>query len=192
MIQKGLTFALILACTATAQVDSIITPTFHAELSVVTMPDSLDFVRADTTLLQFNWAVQFRVFKNGLDAPDIFNLGIKYSAIPGSGGFRSSVMSSCEWSLERRSPEGTFYRIGDMNFSSTDSSFIMSAEVNPVFLEGLDSVQLFGVTDCAPEGRFRLRDTTDFGPEDELIWDKVGDISDRRFDIRFLKGELVR
>ncbi|MCK5832125.1 hypothetical protein KAH81_00475 [bacterium] len=181
----------VLALSAFAQTDSAETPVFHAELSLVALPDSLVFTRSDTSLLQFNWAVRFRIFKDSLNAPELFNLGIKYIEEPGEGSFKSTVHADCSWALERKSPEGTFYRIGDMNLVKTDSSWLMTAEVSAFFLEGTDSIQFQGVTDCAPEGRFKLRDITDYGSPGNLLWDKVGDISDRRFDIRFVRGELT-
>ncbi len=174
-----------------AKPDTVSTPSFHAEIGLVEMPDSLAFARSDSALLQFNWSVRFRAFKDSSLVPEIFNLGVKYYESPGEGFYRSTVLKSCGWSLERRGTERSFYRIGDMNLMRTDSSFVMSAMVNPVFLEGLDSIQYFGVTDYVPTGQYRLRDVTDFSPIGELRWDKVGEISDRRFDIRFAWAELV-
>ncbi|HHS50771.1 MAG TPA: hypothetical protein ENN07_06615 [candidate division Zixibacteria bacterium] len=179
---------LILLMAMAAIAEKPLPTTFYAEMNLIQMPDSLEFVRSDSSALQFQWAVRFRLFKDGLDAPDVFSLGIKYHELPGEGTFNSTVWETCSWGFERRSQEGTFYRIGDMMLRQSDSSWVMSAEVNPFFLEGIDSLQLFGVTDCAPGGRFRLRDITDFGPPEELIWDRVGDISDRRFDIRWVRG----
>ena len=180
-----------IAFVAVAEEDTVFVPTFRAEIGLVEMPDSLIFMRSDSALLQYNWSVRFRVFKDSSSVPDVFNLGVKYREIPGEGSFRSNLLRACEWGLERRGAERSFYRIGDMDLLCTDSSFIMSAEPNPFFLEGLDSVQIYGVTDFVPTGQYRLRDVTDYGSPGKLRWDQVGDISDKRFDIRFVRAELL-
>lgn len=161
------------------------------EMGLPQMPDTLDFIRSDSALIRYNWSVRLRFFADSSETPDIFSLSLKYVESPGEGTFRTHYLKACGWSLDRLGRERSFYRIGELELSPTDSSLVMTALINPAFLNDLDSVQVYGVIDIVSEAGFRLRDMTNYGPLGKKIRDPVGDMTDRRFDIRFVKAEIL-
>ncbi len=166
-------------------------PRIIAEMGLPQMPDTLIFARSDSALMQYGWSVRLRLFPDSSVTPDIFSLSLKYVEEPGEGTFEAHYLRACEWGLERLGRERSFYRIGDMTLAESDSSLLMSAVINPAFLKDIDSVQVYGVTDLVRKEGYLLRDMTDYGPLGKKIRDPVGDMNDSRFDIRFVKAEII-
>ncbi len=166
-------------------------PIIHAELGLAAVPDTMTFCRSDSALLQYGWSVRIRFYSDTSNVPDVFSLTVKYEHGSGDGCFQSSFTKQCQWGLERMGRERSYYRIGNMNLALTDSSMIMEAEINPNLISWADSADVYAVTDRVWEDEgFGLRDMTDYLSLDKKHFDRVGDINDPRFDIRFLVVEI--
>ncbi|HDR91098.1 MAG TPA: hypothetical protein ENN75_02495 [candidate division Zixibacteria bacterium] len=166
-------------------------PKIHAELGLAGIPDTMTFCRSDSALLQYGWSVRIRFYSDTSKVPDVFSLTVKYEHGSGEGCFQSEFIKQCQWGLERLGRERSYYRIGNMNLALTDSSMIMEAEINPNLISWADSVDVYAVTDRVWEDEgFGLRDMTDYHSLGKKHYDRVGDINDPRFDIRFLIVEI--
>ena len=163
----------------------------HAEIGLAAIPDTMTFCRSDTGLMQYGWSVRVRFYSDTSNVPEVFSLSVKYEHIPGEGCFQSTFQKQCQWGFERLSSERVFYRIGNMNLALTDSSMIMEAEIAPSLIDWADSVDVYAVTDRVWEKEgFSLRDMTEYFPLANKHYDRVGDINDPRFDIRFLVVDI--
>ena len=167
-------------------------PKVVAELGLAHIPDTMSFARSDSGILQYNWSVRLRIFADSSNVPDVFGLSIKYTEGPGKGDFTASILQTCEQVLERVSKERVFYRVGNLKITPTDSSYLLSAQLNPSFVEGMDSAQVYAVTDKLSPYGYVLRDMTEnYGQLGEIIYDPPNDMNDKRFDIRFARAEIL-
>lgn len=163
----------------------------HAELGLAAIPDTMTFCRSDSALMQYGWSVRVRFYSDTSNVPEVFSLTVKYDHISGEDCFHSNFQKQCQWAFERLSSERVFYRIGNMNLALTDSSMIMEAEIAPNLINWADSVDVYAVTDRVWENEgFILRDMTEYFPLANKHYDRVGDINDPRFDIRFLVVDI--
>jgi len=160
------------------------------ELGIAALPDTLEFSRSDSGKVLYNWSIRMRVWLDTADVPDNYALSIRYAELPGDESFTGPALQVCSWLFERKSSEMTFYRFGDIDVTPTDSSLIMTAKISPSFFRNVDSIQVFALTDYIPNGKYKLRDMTDIGHLGEVIRDPVGDMEDKRFDIRFVKVDI--
>jgi len=193
-------YILAIAIFTGAQTDSSYSgpPKIFAELGLAQMPDSLVFARSDSGSVQYSWCIRIRVFRTDTvrdtvpdpDVPDIFSLSIRYEEKPGDGVFTESAFVPCSWILERHGKHAVFYPVGPLEMARTDSSILIFSDLNPFFFDGADSIQVYGITDYISEKGYRMRDMTDYTPPGTKKRDRVGDIPDRRFDIRTVYLEL--
>lgn len=166
-------------------------PVIKAELGLPALPDTMTFCRSDSGLLQYGWSVRIRLYPDTSNVPDVLSMTIKHEHSPGEGCYQSTFTKGCQWGLERLSSERNFYRIANMNLALTDSSMLMEAKINPSLIDWADSIDVYAVTNRVWEGEgFRLRDMTDYQPLGEKHYDRVGDMNDPRFDIKFLRVEI--
>ncbi len=179
---------LIAVCSFAQKPEEYKGPTIiRAELGLPALPDTMTFCRSDSGQLQYGWAVRIRLYPDTSDVPDVLSLTVKYEHMPGEGCFQSSFTKECQWELERLGRERSFYRIGNMKLALTDSSILMEAEINPNLIDWADSIDVYAVTDRVwEEEDFRLRDMTDYKTLGDKHYDRVGDMNDPRFDIKFL------
>jgi len=166
-------------------------PRIVAELGLPELPDTMTFCRSDSALLQYGWSVRVRLYPDSSNVPDVLNLCVKYEHGPGEGCYSSTFVKECQWGLERLGTERIFYRLGNMRLALTDSSMLMEAEIPPYLFDSIDSIDVYAVTDrfLRDEG-YSLRDMTDYKPIGKKFYDRVGDLNDPRFDIRFLRVDI--
>jgi len=191
-IAISLLFAFIV-CITFGQIEEVPQgpPKIIAELGLPALPDTMTFCRSDSGLLQYGWSVRIRLYPDTSNVPDVFSMTVKYEHTPGEDCYQSNFFKECQWGLERLGRERNFYRIGNMKLSLTDSSMLMEAEISPSLIDWADSIDVYAVTNRIWEDEgFRLRDMTDYKPLGKKYYDRVGDMNDPRFDIKFLRVDI--
>jgi len=183
---------LLFCAMSFAQEDSvnIDPPRIIGEIGLAEMPENMTFPRSDSGSLVYSWSIRIRIFREGNRSPDVFAQSIKYEEDPGQGSFKSNILAESKWVFERRGQEREFYQLGSLELIESDSSFLFTCEMNPTFLDSLDSVRVYGVTDYVAPAGYRLRDITNYGKLDQDLRDPVGDISDSKFDIKFIRVKI--